>query len=65
MWLLRGPGGRGRLLLQLALFEPLYVVAQLEGRPQLQPHVLHYHVAAQKHQSFPVDLLWRQKARSC
>lgn len=33
------------LLLQFALFQPLYVMAELQCRPQFQTHVLHDHVA--------------------
>lgn len=43
--------------LLLALFQFLDVMAELEGRAQLQPHVLHNHVASQQHQSFAIDLL--------
>lgn len=33
------------------------MVAQLEGGPQLEAHVLHDHVAPQQHERFAVDLL--------
>lgn len=45
--LLTGLAGTGPswLLLQFALFQPLYVMAQLQRGPQFQTHVLHDHVA--------------------
>lgn len=56
----RGLEGEDGLLLEFALFQPLDVMAQLEGGPQFQTHVFHDHVAAQEHQSFSIDLLRRQ-----
>lgn len=46
---------------QFALFQPLDVMAQLQRGPQLQTHILHDHVTAQKHQSFSINLLWKQR----
>lgn len=56
-----GETGPPWLHLQFALFQPLDVMAQLQCGPQLQTHVFHNHVAAQEHQSFPIDLLWKQR----
>lgn len=50
--------------LQFALFQPLYVVAQLQSRPQFQTHVLHDHVTPEKQQRFSIDLLQKQDTQS-
>lgn len=42
---------------ELALLQPVNVVGEFERGPQLQPHVLHHHVAAQQEQGLAVDLL--------
>lgn len=53
------PSAVGRVLCsELALLQPVNVVGELERGPQLQPHVLHHHVAAQQEQGLAVDLLW-------
>lgn len=53
-------GSAGISQLQFALFQPLYVVAELQCGPQFQTHILHDHVAPQEHQSFAINLLWKQ-----
>lgn len=64
-----GPGVRRPILLgqccvrgvgcsELALLQPINVVAELERGAQLQPHVLHHHVTAQQQQGLAIDLLW-------
>ena len=42
---------------ELALLQPVNVVAELEGRPQLQTHVLHHRVTSQQEQGLAIDLL--------
>lgn len=42
---------------ELALLQPVNVKGELEGRPQLQAHVLHHHVTAQQEQGLAIDLL--------
>lgn len=42
---------------ELALLQPVNVVGELQRGPQLQPHVLHHHVAAQQQQGLAIDLL--------
>lgn len=42
---------------ELALFQPVNVVGELERGPQLQTHVLHHHVTAQQQEGLAVDLL--------
>ena len=42
---------------ELALLQPVNVVAELKGRPQLQTHVLHHRVTSQQEQGLAIDLL--------
>lgn len=42
---------------ELALLQPVNVKGELEGRPQLQAHVLHHHVTAQQEQGLAIDFL--------
>lgn len=46
---------------ELALLQPVNVKGELEGRPQLQAHVLHHHVTAQQEQGLAIDLVFSEE----
>lgn len=46
---------------ELALLQPVNVVAELKGRPQLQTHVLHHRVTSQQEQGLAIDLVFAKE----
>lgn len=46
---------------ELALLQPVNVKGELEGRPQLQAHVLHHHVTAQQEQGLAIDFMFSEE----